>query len=254
MIFGKEYWWIGLMGGMGMMTLRSGGDENGTSTLRENSTASEESVILLHGMARSRASMWVLQRRLTSAGYVVLNFPYDPAFQSLDQISDKLQTYIRDKVRTERYHLIGHSLGNTIIRNGFKKDYPPGLGRIVMLAPPNHPPKLAEKLKRNWIYRLRAGDSGQKLAQRSFFDSLPIPPVEFGVIAGSRGQKLTFKEPNDLILTVENAKLNGMKDCLIMRHTHTFLMNQKDTFDRIVRFLQLGTFSLAPARIQTQAG
>ena len=41
------------------------------------------------------------------------------------------------------------------------------------------------------------GDSGQKLSEEEFYRNLPVPTVPFGVIAGDKGQRLTFNEPND---------------------------------------------------------
>ncbi len=75
--------------------------------------------------------------------------------------------------------LIGHSLGNVIIRDAFQKEYPDLLGTVVMLAPPNQPALLAKRLKKNLIYRVFTGDSGQKLSEEEFYNGLPVPTVPF---------------------------------------------------------------------------
>jgi len=201
-----------------------------------------ETVVLVHGMGRTRVSMSLLKTRLEKARYTVVNFPYSPHNESLDTITDNLQKFVQDNVQTKQYHLIGHSLGNIIIRNAFKHSLKPGLGRIVMLAPPNNPAYLAGLLKENRLYRWFSGDSGQKLSSPEFYATLPVPTVEFGVIAGDRGQKLTFEEPNDGIVTVESTKLCGMKDWILLHHTHTFMMNSGDTAEQCVHFLQTGNF------------
>ena len=95
----------------------------------------DETVVLLHGQGRSRLSMVVLGKRFRSAGYQTLNFPYNQTIDSLDEISDQLIEFIAKKAKTTDYHLIGHSLGSVIIRNAFRKKFPDGLGKIVMLAP-----------------------------------------------------------------------------------------------------------------------
>ena len=202
----------------------------------------EETVVLLHGMGRTQASMLVMSKRFKDAGYQTLNFPYNQASRSLDEISGKLIEFIKEKVKTSRYHLVAHSLGNVIIRDAFRKEYPPGLGRIVMLAPPNHPAHLAKRFNKNLLYRWITGDSGQKLSEEEFYQNLPIPDAEFGVIAGDKGQKLTFSEPNDGLVPVEGAKLEGMKDFLVLHHAHTFIMNCKDTFEQCKNFIETGSF------------
>jgi len=209
-------------------------------------SAEKETVILLHGMGRSRVSLWLLDLRLRQAGYVTHNFPYAPHSRSLDDLSKLLHDFVKKNVDTKSYHLVGHSLGNIIIRNGFNHDgYPPGLGRIVMLAPPNQPAALAQALKDNPLYKLFAGDSGQKLSSKAFYKKLAIPTVEFGVIAGDRGQSLTFSEPNDGIITVASTKLKGMKDWIVLHHSHTFIMNSRDTVTLCINFLKHGRFKSA---------
>ena len=202
----------------------------------------DATIVLLHGQGRTRLSMVVLGKRFRSAGYQTLNFPYNQTIRSLDEISGQLVEFIGQKVKTTHYHLIGHSLGNIIIRNAFRKDYPAGLGKIVMLAPPNQPAHLAKRLKKNLIYRLFTGDSGQKLSEEKFYRDLPIPRVPFGVIAGDKGQSLTFSEPNDGVVTVGSTKLEGMADWILLHHGHTFIMNCKDTFEHCVRFIESGRF------------
>ena len=111
-----------------------------------------------------------------------------------------------------------------------------------MLAPPNQPAHLAKLFKKNPLYRMFTGDSGQKLSQDEFYRSLPVPKVPFGVIAGDKGQSLTFSEPNDAVVTVESTKLDGMTDWILLPHGHTFIMNGKDTFQQCRHFLEQGSF------------
>lgn len=202
-----------------------------------------ETVVLLHGLGRSRASLWALQRRLQDAGFATRNFPYAPTFHRFDTLVSTLHDFIVARVATPRYHLIGHSLGNVLIRARFRHGYPAGLTRIVMITPPNHPPKLARKLKRFPPFQLWAGDSGQQLASEAFYQSLPVPDVPFGVIAGNRGQRLTFDEPNDGIVTVESTRLTGMADHLVLPHSHTFIMNRRATAAAAIHFLRHGRFA-----------
>jgi pimeloyl-ACP methyl ester carboxylesterase len=222
---------IGLLAGMA------------TATAGEILPAPKETVVLLHGMGRSRLSMLVLKSRLEKAGYAVLNFPYAPPLETLDAITRDLDLFLREKVRTDCYHLVGHSLGNIVIRNAFKHEMKPGLGRVVMLAPPNRPAYLAAELKDVDVYKWLTGDSGQKLSSEEFYRTLPVPDVAFGIIAGDRGQRFTFDEPNDGIITVESTKLDGMKDWILLHHTHTFMMNSKDTAAQCIHFLQTGAFA-----------
>jgi len=202
----------------------------------------EQSVVLLHGMGRTRASMAALASRFERAGYIAHNYAYSQRTSNLDELSDELHRFINERVSTPRYHLVGHSLGNIIVRNGFKKKYREGLIRIVMIAPPNRPAELAQFFEGNIVYRWITGDSGQKLADPAFYDSLPVPSVAFGIIAGSKGHRIGFEEPNDGVIKVDTTRLSGASDWIVLAHTHTFIMIAPDTFEYCRKFLETGSF------------
>lgn len=202
----------------------------------------KETVILIHGMGRTRASLLMLGGRLRAAGYETKNFPYGEMNATLAENSARLLEFIENEVETDRYHIVAHSLGCILVRDAFRTGYPTGLGRIVMLAPPNHPSHLARVLGDNLIYRWRTGDSGQRLSDESFYKNLPVPDVEFGVIAGRRGNALAFDEPNDGIVAVAATRLDGMVDFIVVNRTHTFTMNARETARYCMEFLQTGRF------------
>jgi len=206
-------------------------------------TTFPETVVLLHGQGRTRASMVVLRQRLRGSGYRTLSIAYNSRKNTIDQISDALLDRLRRDIETPTYHLVGHSLGNVIIRNGFKNTFPGGLSRVVMLAPPNQPAQLARLLRERSLYRLITGDTGQKLADESFYRALPIPNVEFGVVAGNKSRTgLLRGEPNDGVVTVDSTKLDGMSDWVLVHHTHTFMMNSRATFELVRSFIRSGRF------------
>jgi hypothetical protein len=187
--------------------------------------------------------MALLGHRLKRRGYDSHLFGYRPRRPTLDELSGALRSFVEERVRAPVYHFIGHSLGNVIVRNGFREGFRPGLGRVVMLAPPNRPAKLASNLRENRLFRFWTGDSGQKVADVDFYRTLPVPPVEFGVIAGDRGHYIGFDEPNDGVVSVEGAKLEGMSDFIVLHHTHTLIMMASDTAELCQRFLKTGKFA-----------
>ena len=217
-------------------------DDRGAGDFSTEVVGDREVVVLLHGMGRTRFSMYVMGKRFEKKGYRVLYFSYDIRGQRLDEISDGFRRFIEKEVKGVRYHLVGHSLGNIIVRNAFGEGMPTGLGRFVMLAPPNRVSVLAKRLKSNFVYRWRTGDCGQQLASKSFYESLPLPDCEYGIIAGDRGQRLTFGEANDCIVAVETTRLVGSADWMVLHHSHTFIMNSRDTFEHSYHFLKHGKF------------
>lgn len=203
-----------------------------------------ETVVLLHGQGRTRVSMMLLEDRLEEAGYETVLYGYYVSTSTLDEITRGLMTRIAKKNRCPTYHLVGHSLGNIIARNGFREKftYPGGLGRIVMLAPPNQSAELARQLRDNKIYHWLTGDSGQKLGDEAFYASLPTPVVEFGVIAGTASFTGLLDGPSDGVVLVENTRLDGMADWVTVERSHTYIMNGEETFHYVDRFLGAGSF------------
>lgn len=111
-----------------------------------------------------------------------------------------------------------------------------------MIAPPNRSAMLAKAFKDFMPYKWLMGDSGQKLSQDAFYEDLPVPTVEFGVIAGDRGSSLLSEKPNDVIVLVEATRLKGMSDFKVLHHGHTFIMNARDTFESARTFIETGRF------------
>ena len=72
------------------------------------------------------------------------------------------------------------------------------------------------------------GASGQILSEGDFFRERSVSGVEFGIIAGNKGQKITFSESNDGLIAVEATKLEGMSDprLLFQSSTLTFQLRE----------------------------
>ncbi len=200
-----------------------------------------ETIILLHGVLSTRMTMWVMRRRFNIKKYPTLNFNYWSSLKPLDAISRELILFIRANLKTPTYHLVAHSLGNLVIRKAFKYGLPKGLGRIVMLAPPNNSPKSAQYWKDNILFQMLFGNIGQQMARPAFYKDIPIPSTEFGVIAGNLGWWF-IDGPNDGTVTIEETKLPHMSDFTIVERGHTKIMHGFDTFEKTLHFIRHGRF------------
>ncbi len=203
-------------------------------------------IFLLHGMARTAASMVLLSWRLRRAGYATTAFGYHTVVEDLEAMSARLVTTIRRKLEGDGtpdgpYAIIGHSLGCIITRQALP-ELPPGCSHFVMLAPPNQPPILARKFKRNLLFRALTRDAGRKLADPSFYDQLPEPSeIPTLIIAGTAGPSarwLPFQgEINDGIVSLPETRLDGLPRIQV-GGIHSFLMNRRDVLDHILEFLR----------------
>ena len=212
-----------------------------------NPASAEEVVVLLHGIANIPLSMKYLESSLEKEGYQVHNLGYP----STDVPIEVAAARIREKVMVisggKRINFVGHSMGNLLIRMVLANDLP-GLGRVVMIAPPNQGSFMAQRLDDLGIYRWIFGPAGQQLPSdnRVFFENLPIPDCEFGIIAGGRGTEGGYNPllegDNDGTVRVEETKLPGAADFTLVNNTHTLLLFDPETVKQTIHFLKNGKF------------
>lgn len=117
-----------------------------------------------------------------------------------------------------------------------------------MLAPPNSGSHLAERFKDNDVFRIAAGVSGAQIAENwdDLAKALKTPNCEFGIIAGKTKQRI-FGNPlldgdDDLVVAVDETKLDGATDFLVVPVIHTFIMNDERVRQSTKQFLEHGFF------------
>ena len=126
----------------------------------------------------------------------------------------------------------------------------PELGKAVMLSPPNQGSEVADALAGSTIYGRINGPAGAQLVTGP--DGLPaqLGPVDFtlGIITGNEHTAvdalLATQIPgeNDGKVSVERAKVKGMRDFLVLPVTHTFIVNNDVVIGQTLHFLKHGNF------------
>jgi pimeloyl-ACP methyl ester carboxylesterase len=214
-------------------TQRSGAVMHPTASLHE---PQRELVVLVHGLGRSRLSMLPLQWALERQGYDVLNWGYSSTSGSVPEIGAALSVALDSVSRPipgRPTHLVGHSLGNIIIRWALLHHPPPNVRRVVMLAPPNQGARSADRYARylGWLLRPLPGlvttETGTARALGT-----PVG-VEIGIIAGDKDGKVTVAETH----------LVGETEHIVVAGWHTLLMAQPQVQRLTATFLRTGTFS-----------
>lgn len=211
---------------------------------------SKDTVILLHGLGRTRWSFWRVEQALRHEGYHVINLSYPSRTHSIEELTrDWLAPLIAAQGAAPRVHFVTHSMGGILLRCYLRDHAMPNLGRVVMLAPPNAGSELADRLKPTWLYRTLDGPAGQQLGTAGLPAALgpwPAGAGELGVIAGDRSLNPLFSStlpgPNDGKVTVASARLGGMKDFLTVPYSHTWLAWRGPVIAEILAFLRSGRF------------
>jgi pimeloyl-ACP methyl ester carboxylesterase len=212
-------------------------------------------VVLLHGAGRTSLSMKRMEWYLKSRGYRVINHTYHSSSRPVEEVSEHFLADLLSKNATDpqaKIHFVTHSLGGILVREYLSVHSVTNLGRVVMLAPPNHGSGIVDCLNKSPFTSFMLGASRRELGTDC--DDLPsrLGAVEFdcGVIAGDRSwNPLTsalLTGPNDGKVTVESAKVDGMSDMLVLHSSHTWIMWREQTLKQTAAFLKGGHFEHNP--------
>lgn len=207
-------------------------------------------VVVLHGLGRTSRSMSKLARSMQAAGYQVVNVAYPSTRGDMPELVNLLDNTVRDLCTNDakRVNFVTHSLGGIVVRCYLDSRDVDRLGRVVMLSPPNQGSEIADTLKSWWPYQLAMGPMGLQLGTGT--NDLPrrLGPVTFdlGVITGDRSLNPLYssvvKGRDDGKVSVESAKIAGMRDFLVVHSSHTFIMRRRMVIDQTLHFLKNGHF------------
>ncbi len=196
-----------------------------------------ELVVLVHGMGRTARSMEPMRLALDSVGFDVINIGYSSYCCGIAELGAAVRSELdaRRLPAHTRVHFVGHSLGNIIVRWMLTQPDPPaGVGRVVMLAPPNQGSHEADRYSGmiGWLLEpigeLRT-DSASTVRQLP-----PVRGVPIGIIAGKHDGKLT----------VEETRLPEAKEHRVVEGTHAFLMRRPEVLRLTISFLKDETFGV----------
>jgi triacylglycerol lipase len=217
---------------------------------------SEEWVVLLHGLNRTKRSMVPIESALAAEGYRVLNVDYPSRRRRIEEIADNdLDPALRTipAGSPSKMHFVTHSLGGIVVRYYFKHHPSARFGRVVMLSPPNQGSELVDRLKDAILFRLTQGPAAQQLraSANEFLERLGAVEFELGVITGSANfdplAAWLIPGPSDGKVSVERAKIAGMRDFLVLPYSHTFIMRRPAAIEQIIHFLRHGAFRHRPS-------
>ena len=214
-----------------------------------SSAASTECVILLHGLGRTSSSMGKLAAAFSEQGFAVANVDYPSRDFTIEQLAPlAIEKGLASCPADSRIHFVTHSLGGILVRYYLEGHEIPGLGRVVMLAPPNNGSEVVDRLRDTVGFEAINGPAGMQLGTDK--DSIPAKlgavDYEVGIIAGSETFNPLLSQflpnPDDGKVSVDNTKVDGMTDFIVLPHSHPFIMRAPAVIDQALSFVKTGNF------------
>jgi pimeloyl-ACP methyl ester carboxylesterase len=202
-----------------------------------------------------------MQAALEAAGFGTLNIGYASRHKPLEMLAEDIHPAIARFAYgiDGSVHFVCHSMGGLLARVYLARHRQKRLGRVVMLGTPNGGSEIADRLKDFAGYRLFFGPAGQQLGtQRDAAVAAILPPVDYpvGIIAGDRSiyplASALMPKPNDGRVSVENTKLAGMADHVVVHSSHPLLMRNDRVIAQTIAFLKDGRFR--PQAVITREG
>ncbi|HAB14593.1 MAG TPA: hypothetical protein DCE47_23160 [Planctomycetaceae bacterium] len=222
-------------------------------------TAARKVVVLVHGLKQDARDLQKLNDFLgRDTTLSVLRFGYKSRKDLVEDAAAGLVSFVQRKAPKSEVHFVGFSLGNLVIRQYQQKVRKQGLqlkiGRVVMIAPPNHGSRKAVDLNGpGALYFLGPATRQIGVGFPQLEPELDIPS-DFGIIAGGKGDGRGFKRGNGLPgdddgwLRVETTKLIGAADFRLVKARHEKLDDHPLVHKLTRKFLQAGFFESKATR------
>jgi len=223
--------------------------------------ATQDGVVLLHGISRTARSFRKMQTALEGRGFAALNLDYASRRNALEALAEDIHPAIQRFTEgvDGSVHFVCHSMGGLLARVYIARHRPERLGRVVMLGTPNSGSEIADRLKNFGAYRAFFGPAGQQLGtQRDEAANALFPPIDYpvGIIAGNRSVDpvagTMLPKPHDGRVSVANTKLDGMVDHVVVAASHPWLVRKSVAIGQAIAFLRDGRFE--PSAVITREG
>ncbi|MFT4561590.1 MAG: triacylglycerol lipase [Gammaproteobacteria bacterium] len=209
-------------------------------------------VVLLHGLARTSHAMSDLETALVAHGFAVANVDYPSRHKPIEELAPlAVENGLSRCAKTdpEKIHFVTHSMGGILIRYYLENAEIANLGRVVMIAPPNHGSEVVDNLANVPGFALVNGPAGLQLG--TDVESIPskLGPVNYpvGIIAGNKTFNPILSQflpnPDDGKVSVESTKVDGMEDFIVVNVSHPFIMQDELVIAHTIAFINTGSFN-----------
>ena len=203
-----------------------------------------ETVVFVHGLYMVGLELTLLRRRVGRAGFETRQFSYRSLTREPEANARALGAYLQ-ALRTERLHLVAHSLGGLVVLRMFEQGTKLPPGRVVFMGSPVRGSRFARYLtQRGMAWSLGKSGDGALAAEH---DPVWSQKRELGVIAGTHEFRLNplnpeLPSPHDGIVAVEETRIEGTKDSVTIHSNHTGMLFRRELAEQVTRFLETGVF------------
>jgi pimeloyl-ACP methyl ester carboxylesterase len=205
-----------------------------------------DTVVLVHGLWMPAIALEPMRRRVARNGFLALSYSYPSMRIAFRENIERFSRFLR-ALNAARLHLVGHSMGGLIILRALDEPGTLPPGRVVLVGTPCAGSYAARRLRRLTGGRAMLGHSLNEWLESGPFT--PKPRRDTGVIAGSLSLGLGkivasgLSRPNDGVVSVEETRLPGMRDHIVLPVSHSGMLVSRAVARQICAFLRDGAFA-----------
>ena len=206
--------------------------------------ARAEAVLLLHGLWMNSVAMLYLALALDDAGFAAESLNYHSMRGTLPEHVVALADRVAGTA-AETVHLVAHSLGGIVALDYLQGKRDSRIGRVVLLGAPvggSHAARaFADRPGGEWM--LGRSTDIWRSGNRAQLDRTAC----VGAIAGSSpfglgSMFMDVPEPSDGVVTVEETRLPGLSDHLVLPVSHSGMLISQEVARQTAAFLRDGRF------------
>jgi len=207
-----------------------------------------KTVVLLHGLWRTRDSMDVWKTTFEDAGYDAIDIAYPSARDGVEDHAAQVAGLLnRLSGEGREISFVTHSLGALVVRALFAREGDPWrerhtAHRAVFVAAPNGGAELARVGLRIPGVRAIYGEPMGELAH-GIADELPVPPIPFATVSAGRGDgegwNPLIEGDDDGVVSVAETHLEGEASALFVEGFHSFVMRDLEVARTALDFIDV---------------
>lgn len=209
-------------------------------------------VVLLHGLFRTPASMNKLAHRINKAGYNIVNIGYKSTQHTLPKIVDDVYAELKSKnLLNTKLHFVGYSMGGLVVRGLLNNYNFNNLGNVVLIGTPNQGTLVANNCSVKFWCKFFLGKSVDILTTTAIQKLQPYlgtPNYNIGLIAGTSNKYYFFTRKyltasNDGMVPTTSVKISNVNNYIQFNTNHNYLIKSQQIANSVVYFLQNNTFN-----------
>ena len=195
----------------------------------------KETVVLLHGLGANRLFVRPLANHFDDRGFRTEIWGYASVRRGAEENGRRFRQFLEqldEQPNCHRIHIVAHSMGSIVTRAALVDYRPRRLGRVVLLAPPNHGSPVARRLA-SALAPICPALRELSDSPDSFVNRLPDPKLEeIGIIAAA----------HDRVVPLQSTHLSTETEHVVLPFGHGSLLFQWETAATIECFLERGSF------------